>query len=153
MSSVQSIQLDYARDYDVVGLPRADGGKLPTLEEWVRKVQEHLTLYLRSFRKDGKGADRCAASREIWGDIIYDPPKKDNYFWELLKQWEETDLRCKFVKFCELYPIAGGCGYSKTKELYLRGGSEIISDRVWLKAAMHDYIYKFELFPRRTTTN
>lgn len=125
--------LDFIADFDVVGPVCAlHKNKLVGEEEWVDSTERFRAIYLRLFQRGGWVEKENVPA---WAELIYDQNES----------WDEFDLRYKFVKFLEMYPVGGGSYVPKTR-LYWACTSR--SRKKFAQAVMHDTVYGFKLYPQ-----
>ena len=131
--------LDFIGDQDIVGPVRAFyEGKQISDGEWAQAVEEHRRVYIKHFLRGG-AMDQCMKKHsEVWASLVY----------EENETWGEFDLRYKFVKFCEMYPVLGGSARSKTREFCVRYSPNHNTNRAWEIALVHDVVYGLRLYNR-----
>ena len=131
--------LDFISDMDIVGRVCAFSNKLLEQEDWVACIERIRKIYLKVFHRGG-WADRMNVPE--WVDLIYDQNER----------WDEMDLRFKFVKFLEIYPVGGGSRQSKTRlywESKERPEWRWRSRMTLAQAIMYDTVYGLRIYRHR----
>lgn len=126
--------LDFIADMDIVGpVCVFYKNKLLAEEEWVTCIERRRGIYLKTFQRGGWAEKSGVLS---WENLIYDQNE----------QWDEIDLRFKFVKFLELYPVGGGSRESKTR--FYWKSTMASNPKVFAQAMLHDTVYGLKIYRR-----
>lgn len=131
MSSFNYTPLDFISDMDIVGpVCVFYKNKLLGEEDWVACIERLRRIYSKTFQRGG-WADK--KNILVWENLIYDENE----------QWDEMDLRFKFVQFLEMYPVGGGSRESKTR-LYWENKKRSLETLAL--AVMHDIVYGLRIY-------
>lgn len=132
------VYLDFAADYDLVGEPN-NGGRaekylirpLLSREAWANAVKEHLQQYLKYFYRGGE-VDQVNTFHD-YDEYIYDGAADPSDF----------EVRYKFTKFCETFPVLPCGADSEMREiLQMQQKGRKRNNRGWVRAVVHDYVYR-----------